>query len=75
MPEPTQSLDIRVKAAQQRINVILEELHLQMGAIVVFPLYRKKPAEVDLALKVIQRHEGEYHVAFQEKGDNGKPTD
>ncbi|MDE2025149.1 MAG: hypothetical protein KGJ07_01515 [Patescibacteria group bacterium] len=62
-----QSLDVRVKAAQQRINVILAELHLTMGAVVQFPLYKKLPAEVELALKVIMRHEGEYHVAFQDK--------
>lgn len=72
MPELAQPLEVRVKAAQARIDVILKELNLKMGAIVKFPLYNRLPAEVQLALKVIERHEGEYRIGFQEDVKKGE---
>lgn len=69
MEESLLPLEERVKLVQSEINTLLDTYHLTMGAIVVFPLYKKNPVEVELALRVIGRHEGEYHVAFQEKGN------
>lgn len=60
------NLNERVKAFQSEISPLLQKHSLKMGAVPIFPIYKILPVEVELALKVLEKHGVQYTVGFQE---------
>lgn len=42
--------------ASKKIKAILDKYNLKMTASIVFPIYKQLPDEVQLALKILIRH-------------------
>lgn len=60
------SLEDKVKEVQKELQPLLKKHELQMGAIPHFPIYKILPVEVELALKVLEKHGVQYVPAFKE---------
>lgn len=59
------TLENRVKDFKVEFEPVLKKYNLKIVALVDFPLYKKIPLEVQLALLVLKKHEGEYKIGFQ----------
>ena len=60
-PEPTPEKpesETKVVKAQKEVETIFKKYNLTLGAEMDFPMYRELPVEVQLALKVIEKHGG-----------------
>lgn len=66
MDGQTLSLEERVNACKKELNEILKKYNLQIGAVYKFPIYNILPEEVELALKVVDKHGIEFHTAFRD---------
>lgn len=66
------TLEERVKSFNNDLAPLLKKYNLKMGATINFPLYRKLPIEVQLALEILKKHEVEYRIGFQEVNNADK---
>ena len=49
-------MDDKINKAHDEIKKVLKEHDLRIDQVISFPVYRKLPDEVQLALKVITKH-------------------
>ncbi len=54
------------KAFQNELNALLKKYNLKIGAKIDFPIYKKLPIELQLALEVIKNHQVSYNVVVEE---------
>lgn len=53
--------------AEKEINAILEKHGLKMGYNITFPVYAQLPEEVQLALKILAKHEMRVLITIEPK--------
>lgn len=60
----------RIEIVDSGLKKLLEENRLSVGVNINFPIYKELPAEVQLALKVLEKHEVRLEIYYQEKEKN-----
>ena len=58
MPKPQENPEVRIKKANREITEVLKKYNLKLSTKWDFPAYRELPIEVQLAIKVIEKHDG-----------------
>lgn len=59
-------LEDKVKSLQKDLDPLLKRYNLQIGGLPHFPIYKILPVEVELALKILEKHGVQYVAAFKE---------
>lgn len=58
--------------ALEKLNKFLQDNSIKLAAGISFPIYRKYPVELELAMQVIQRHEPEFEIQVVVQEDEKK---
>lgn len=58
------------KQFEAELKELLKKYNFELGGTVNFPLYKQLPIEVQLALKILAKHEVQYACAVKEVNAN-----
>lgn len=71
IPEDKKDFKTRISEFESYFRGKLKELELDMRVAIDFPVYRILPEEVNLALKVLQKHQSNFKFEYQDKAKVG----